>query len=120
MKFCKKCEKSAPTVIVGDIEECMICGATIEGGEEKSDSFANRTMAKNLKDIKQLTQKNPNTGQYTNAQNVGKNIGIGILIILAGILYAIGGIPMVFWGAVTIVVGLIVASIFIYILAMKD
>ncbi len=120
MRFCKKCNKQSPTTAVFGVEECMVCGSKFENEPKKEESFTNKAMAKNLKDIKRLTKKDSETGKYTNAQIVGRNISIGLFIILIGIMYAIGGTTLVFWGIAILVVGLFVASVFIYIAAMQD
>ena len=116
MKFCKKCDKKAPTIIVGEKEECMICGTEIDDESEKSNSFVNKQMTKNISDIKNLTKIDQNTGEYANAQTVGRNISIGILVILIGFLYIIGGITTVITGLATIIGLIVSASVIVYIL----
>jgi hypothetical protein len=69
-----------------------------------------------MKDLKEATKIDPDTGKYTNAQKVGINFSIGIATILSGILFLIGGISLVFWGIITSVAVLIILSIIIYLL----
>lgn len=69
-----------------------------------------------LKDLKESTKIDPDTGKYVNAQKVGRNISIGIVIIFAGILYAMGGLILVITAIVTCMVLLFVSALVMYIL----
>lgn len=66
--------------------------------------------------LKNMIKTDENTGKYTNASKVGRNVSIGLLVILIGILYSIGGISVVVTGLAVIVALLIVSSVIIYIL----
>ena len=68
------------------------------------------------KDFKEITKIDPSTGKYTNAQKVGRNISIGILVILMGILYSFGGISLVITSFSVIVILLFIIALIVYIL----
>jgi hypothetical protein len=119
MKFCKKCEKNTPTVIVKGVEECMVCGSEIKSEPEILPKNMNATKEA-IRSLRGLTKTDEKTGKYTQSEIVGRNVSIGFLLILMGILYAIGGLTTVFYGIAIIVAFLFVAAVFIYIAAMRD
>ena len=71
---------------------------------------------KTVKELQNLTKTDPNTGKFVNAQRVGNRISIGIVLIVLGILYSIGGISLVISGILVCVIILLLASIVAYIL----
>jgi len=118
MNFCNKCEKQTPTKIVDGKEECMVCGNIIsEYKLPKGKNIVNESI---LKDFKKLTKVDKDTGKYVNANKVGRNVTIGMLIILSGILYSIGGISLVLSSIAILFGGLIILSIILYIAAMVN
>jgi len=113
MNYCQKCKKKVPTVKVGDKSECMICGT--ETISDQKENFTNKTTAKSLKEMQELTKIDPDTGKYTNASKVGRNISSGLLIIMIGFLYSYGGISGVILGVATIIIALLLTAITIYV-----
>jgi len=67
-------------------------------------------------DFKEITKIDPKTGKYTNAQKVGRNISIGILVIIMGVLYSIGGITLLITGLLTGIILLFIIALIAYIL----
>lgn len=55
-------------------------------------------ISETTKQLQKLTETEQDTGKFVNAQRVGRNISIGLAIIFAGILYAIGGISAILIG----------------------
>lgn len=113
MKFCKKCEKQTPTINIGEKEECMVCGAEVT--EEGKKSFVNEKTIKSLRD---LTKIDSDSGKYKSANDVGRGVLIGILVILMGILYSIGGVSMVFSGIGTLFLILLLLAIGLWIISV--
>lgn len=69
-----------------------------------------------MKDIKEVTKVDQDTGKYMNAQRVGTRISIGLVIIFIGILFIFGGFSLVLWGiGINILMILLIATI-LYIL----
>ncbi len=83
--YCEKCKKNMPTITVGDTTECQMCGTEIV----KKKQFVNKEAIKSLKD---LCKTDPSSGKYKNAQKIGRNVGIGTLIIVLGLTYSIYGL----------------------------
>jgi hypothetical protein len=108
MKYCNTCKKNVPTVSVGNTIECAICGTEIQ---KKSSSYVNRATDKA---IKELLEKDNDTGVYKSAQSLGKGVLIGLLLIAAGVLYIFGGIPWVIGGIVFFVAVFVIVTIIIY------
>jgi len=116
MNFCSKCAKQTPTKITETAEECMVCGSVINKLETKNGKkFVNDSM---MKDMKKLTEKNKDTGKYNQAQTVGRNVLIGLLVILMGIFYSIGGIDMVLQGTFILFILLLTLSVILFLIAM--
>ena len=101
--YCEKCKKNMPTIVVGDIIECQMCGTEIA----KKKQFINKEAIKSLKD---LCETDPNSGKYKNAQKVGRNVGIGVFILVLGIIYS-------FFGLYTTVI--VLASLIIILLLIS-
>lgn len=118
MDYCQKCKKKVPTIKVGDKLECMICGTEIMS--EQKQNFVNKITAKSSRDLQELTKIDPDTGKYVNAQKVGRNITIGLLIIITGILYSLGGFALVFMMSIATIILLVVAAVAIYILVKYE
>jgi len=85
MKYCEKCKKNVPTIVIGDNIECQICGTEIS----KKKQFINEEAIKSLKD---LCKTDPDSGKYKNAQKVGTRVGIGVLMIVMGLIYSFFGL----------------------------
>ncbi len=68
-----------------------------------------------IKDLKEATKINQNTGKYVNAQKFGRNITIGVSVIIIGILYSIYGLTTVLIGLGAFFGLLFVISAMIYI-----
>lgn len=118
MKFCKRCSKDTPTKVIGQKEECMVCGSIIQEYEiPKEKKLINKSL---LSDFKEITKTNKDTGKYENAQKLGQNVLIGLLVIIAGILYSIGGLYLIFQGAIVLVLGLIVLAVILFKIAMMS
>ena len=120
MNFCNKCEKETLTKIIGNKEECMVCGAEIISKSQKSAKFINSLTMKTVKDYKEITKTNKNTGQYENAQNVGRNVLIGIIIIIIGILYSFGGIDLVIKAIIIGIIALVALAVMLFMVAMAS
>lgn len=69
-----------------------------------------------LETLQNLIKTDKDSGKYTNAQKVGRNVSIGLLVILMGILYSFGGISVVITGIAVIIAILLISSVVIYIL----
>jgi len=117
MKFCKKCDKDTPTKIIGQKEECMVCGSIIQEYEIPKGKMINKSL---MKDYKEITKINKDTGAYENAQKIGQNVLIGLLVILAGVLYSMGGFDLVFKGAIVLIIGLMVLAVALFLIAMAS
>ncbi len=91
MKFCKKCEKETPTIVINTIEECMVCGAKIV-----------ENIKLNTKQIKKQSNakygtldwmlENPDSDIYARSQKVGFVVLIAIIIIGIGFAIVMGWI----------------------------
>jgi uncharacterized membrane protein YvbJ len=110
MKFCKNCEKETPTKKVDGEEECMVCGTIIT-----ENKFVNMRLTKELK---KLTKKKENSKNYNSAQVVGRNVLIGILLIISGILYGMGGIELVLTYVIGGIIGLAFFAIILFLIAI--
>jgi len=117
MKFCKKCDKDTPTKVIGKKEECMVCGTIIQECEIPRRKMINKSL---MRDFKEITKTNKDTGKYENAQKVGQNVLIGLLVILAGVLYSIGGLDLLFKGAISLIIGLMFLAIVLFLIAMAS
>lgn len=69
-----------------------------------------------IESLKNMIKTDENTGKYTNASKVGRNVSIGLLVILMGILYSLGGISVVITGIAVSIALLVISSVIIYIL----
>jgi hypothetical protein len=70
-----------------------------------------------IKDTKYITEIDENTGKYKHAQKVGRNVMIGLSLILAGVLYSIGGINLIIGAIILSFVLILLISVIIYIIA---
>ncbi len=73
-----------------------------------------------MKDFKKLTKTNEDTGKYENAQKIGQNVLIGLLIIIAGILYSIGGFDLLLKGGIALIGVLIVLAVILFLIAIAS
>lgn len=116
MNYCQKCDKSTPTKIIENKEECMVCGSEIVTKNRiETKNFVNKNT---IKDLKKLAEKDENTGAYKNAQTVGRNVLIGVLIIIAGILFSIGGFGLVINATLFVIILMVFVSIILFYLAV--
>jgi hypothetical protein len=115
MNFCHKCEKQVPTNVIDENEECMVCGSIIDKSSiSKNKNIVNSSMMKNFKEV---TKVDEDTGKYKNAQKLGRNVLIGFIVIIAGILYSIGGFGAIFKVTVALIGFLVLLSVILYIVA---
>jgi len=102
-KYCEKCKKNVPIIVVGNEEECMICGTRIIPGQA-------------VKALKNLCETDQDSGKYKNAQRVGRNVAIGVFIIVLGLLYSFYGLQATIFIVIFLISIIFASSLIIYYL----
>lgn len=68
-----------------------------------------------LKDAKELSKKDEK-GKYINAQKIGNRVTLGILVIIAGIIYSFFGLEILIMSIVVLISIIFLIALVLYIL----